>query len=440
MNKLFLEKSIGALIADIKAGALSHQDLIEAATENISDLNSRYHAFVVSTDGETSQPLAEGLLKGIPIGVKDIYNTADFPTQMGSALWKDFTPGNDARAVYNVKKEGAVVIGKTVTAEFAVHALNETINPYDEKRTPGTSSSGSAVAVSLGMVPLALGTQTAGSIIRPASFCGVYAMKPSFGLIPRTGMLKTTDTLDTLGFFTTHAEDLIRAFDSLRVKGKDYPLSNEALSDKGRQSKAEGKSWRVAFVHTHTWNNAEAYVREAVTSFIEKLGGTSGFEVVNVELPVAMSRTHTVHQTIYDKALSYYFQNEYKKAEDISPVMRCIIEKGSDISPETYQKALNDQVELIDTMDEFLSDYDVIISMSSSEVAPLRDVPEKPDPSLMWTLTHLPSVNVPLFRNADGLPFGLQIAARKYDDYKLLTFLDDLIAEKLAPKSAGYSI
>src|SRR3990167_8157472 len=189
------------------------------------------------------------LLECIPVGVKDIYNTADFPTQMGSPLWKDFTPGNDARAVYHLKRQGANIVGKTVTAEFAVHALDKTLNPYDATRTPGTSSSGSAVAVSMGMVPAATGTQTAGSIVRPASFCGVYGCKPSFGTIPRTGMLKTTDSLDQIGFFTVHAEDLRRLFDSMRVKGENYPISNAALADESRQ-KSKGDKWRVGFART----------------------------------------------------------------------------------------------------------------------------------------------------------------------------------------------
>lgn len=441
MNKLFFDKSIGELEDDMQKGLLSPTDVVSASIENVTELDSTYHAFVVSKNIEDiASTQTTGTLAGIPVGVKDIYNTADFPTQMGSPLWKDFTPGNDARAVYNLKKEGAVVIGKTVTAEFAVHALNETINPYDATRTPGTSSSGSAVAVSTGMVPLALGTQTAGSIIRPASFGGVYAMKPSFGLIPRTGMLKTTDTLDSLGFFTIHADDLGKGFDALHVRGKDYPLSNEALTDSERQSKPTGRPWKAGFVRTHTWDGAEEYVQEAVASFISKLGDTSGFDVVEVELPEGMKDTHAIHGTIYDKALSYYFQNEYKRAEDISPVMKAMIEKGERITPETYQKALDAQVSLINAMDGFLQDFDVVISIATSEVAPLRDVSEKPDPSLMWTLTHLPSITIPLFKNKAGLPFGLQVVSRKYNDYKLLSFLRDLTVRDLAPKKAGYFI
>src|SRR3989344_9675843 len=169
-NGLFVENSIGELIKKFAKKELHPKDAARAALENIRELDPKYFAWVVSADNSLLDRIEKEveqfgvdparLLEGIPVGVKDIYNTADFPTQMGSPLWKDFTPGTDARAVYHLKRQGANVVGKTVTAEFAVHALDKTLNPYDATRTPGTSSSGSAVAVSLGMVPVATGTQT----------------------------------------------------------------------------------------------------------------------------------------------------------------------------------------------------------------------------------------------------------------------------------------
>ena len=160
----------------------------------------------------------------VPFGVKDIFNTIDLKTEMGSETWKDHNAGNDARVVSVLRHQGYTPIGKTVTAEFAVHHLNKTKNPHSIDKTPGTSSSGSAVAVATGMVPFALGTQTAGSIIRPASFCGVWGMKPSFGLIPRTGSLKTTDSLDTIGFLSSYGTDMREILNLLRVKGPNYPF------------------------------------------------------------------------------------------------------------------------------------------------------------------------------------------------------------------------
>ena len=197
--------SISTMLASYRDGSLTPTDVAERCIAAVDKHESSVHAWecfdrqkLVCQAEQSTARIRDGNeprpLEGLPVGVKDIFNTADFPTQMGSPLWQGFTPGNDARVLYDMKRLGAIVPGKTVTAEFAVHSLGKTLNPHAGNRTPGTSSSGSAVAVATGMVSVALGTQTAGSIIRPASFCGVWGCKPSFGLVPRTGTLKTTDS------------------------------------------------------------------------------------------------------------------------------------------------------------------------------------------------------------------------------------------------------
>ncbi len=449
MNNLFVKYSTQELIKMIDDGQITPEDIFRVAIENIKETDKDYLAWETSAvDNPPSStkkaPMdyvpvdPQGTLRHIPIGIKDIYNTYDFPTQMGSVLWKGFTPGNDARAVYNLKRQGAVIVGKTVTAEFAVHALEKTKNPWDITRTPGTSSSGSAVAVSLGQVPVATGTQTAGSIVRPASFCGVYGMKPSFGLIPRTGMLKTTDSLDTPGFFTVHQKDLRIVFDAMRINGLDYPISHNILNDTARQKKPQNKKWRVGFVRTHTWDNTPSYAKSAIEKYISSISDIKELEVSEVKLPEIMGRTHITHETIYNKALSYYFQNEYKEAEQISPIMKDLITKGNLISVAEYHSATREQVEMIDAMDKAFKDLDVLISLSTAGEAPLRENVELPDPALMWTLTHLPTVSVPQFFSPTGLPFGMQVCARKYNDYLLLDFLDQLSDMEMIPHMAGY--
>jgi Asp-tRNA(Asn)/Glu-tRNA(Gln) amidotransferase A subunit family amidase len=381
--------------------------------------------------GEPLRPL-----EAVPVGVKDIFNTADFPSQMGSPLWAGFTPGNDARAVFNLKRAGGLVPGKTVTAEFAVHTLGKTLNPWAPERTPGTSSSGSAVAVALGVVPAALGTQTAGSIVRPASFCGVWGMKPSFGLIPRTGMLKTTDSLDTVGFFTGHASDLGRVLDALRVHGRDYPLSDRAFNDTARQSAPTARPWRVAFVRPHVWQFAPDHARLAMAQWLQRLQADERFELVDATLPEEMAECHPLHATIYNRALAYYFQDEFKKAELVSPVMNALIESGRGISPDSYASALDRQVELVRLMDRFMRDFDVLVTLSTAGEAPLRHVEEQPDSALIWTLTQLPSISAPVFRSPRGLPYGLQIVARRYNDPLLLKFVAEGVAHGLLPASS----
>jgi len=381
--------------------------------------------------GETLRPL-----EAMPIGVKDIFNTVDFPTQMGSPLWAGFTPGNDARAVFNMKRAGGLVPGKTVTAEFAVHTLGKTINPWAPERTPGTSSSGSAVAVALGVVPAALGTQTAGSIIRPASFCGVWGMKPSFGLIPRTGMLKTTDSLDTVGFFTGHAADLLRVFDALRVHGRDYPMSDRAFNDVARQSTPVGRPWRVGFVRTPVWQHVPEHARQAIAQWLQRMQADSRFELIDASLPEDMAECHPLHATIYNRALAYYFKDEFKKAELVSPVMNALIEAGACISPESYAAALDRQVELARQMERFMRGFDVMVTLSTAGEAPLRHVEEQPDSALMWTLTQLPSISAPVFKSPQGLPFGLQMVARRYNDPLLLKFVAEGVAHGLLPATS----
>lgn len=372
-------------------------------------------------------------LEGIPVAVKDIFNTVDFPTQMGSPLWKGFTPGNDARAVFNAKRAGAVIPGKTVTAEFAVHSLGKTFNPHSTAVTPGTSSSGSAVAVATGMVPVALGTQTAGSIVRPASFCGVWGCKPSFGLVPRTGMLKTTDSLDSVGYFVSHAADLHAVWDALRVHGRNFPISHAALNDIARQSPPVGRPWRIAVVRPHIWQHAPDYARAALDAWIARLATQSWYEVKEVDLPVQMQRSHHVHETIYNRALAYYFKEEFKRAELISPVMNHLITAGQQVSNAQYEAALDEQVVLAREMDGFFADCDMLVTLSTAGQAPVREQEEAPDSALMWTLAHLAVVSAPAFISPQGLPFGLQIVARRYNDPLLFAFIGQLVAQGLLP-------
>lgn len=445
---LFLELSISDILKKVKNKEITPLEIAELCIKRIEEYNERFNVWVCYSKEillKQAVLIAGGIkagynirnLEGIPIGIKDIFNTNDFPTQMGSPLWKDFTAGNDARIVYYLKESGAVVPGKTDTAEFAVHAIGNCLNPHDISRTPGTSSSGSAVAVALGMVPAAVGTQTAGSIVRPASFCGVYGCKPSFGLIPRTGMLKTTDSLDTIGFFSSKYQDLQTIFEIIRVHGENYPLSNNALTDEKRQNKTPGKSWKVAFVKTHTWDNAFDYAKESITDFVNRVNENDKIEVTEVELPEEVKRSHHVHETIYDKTLSYYFHEELQNPDLISPVMNEIFKRGSKITVEEYHTALRDQEKITHAMDKFFENYDVLISLSTAGVAPLREETEKPDPSLIWTLTHLPVVCAPAFVSPEGLPFGVQFAARKYNDKLLFRFTDLLRKSGLIPEGTN---
>jgi Asp-tRNA(Asn)/Glu-tRNA(Gln) amidotransferase A subunit family amidase len=428
----------------LRSGEVSAVEVLRATFDWIDRLEPKLHAWVhlareralaeaAAVDAAADHDNPRRPLAGVPLGVKDIFNTQDLPTEMGSPIWTGFTPGNDARVVFNLRQAGAIVIGKTVTAEFAVHYLRETIHPLDATRNPGTSSTGSAVAVATWQVPLALGTQTAGSIVRPASYCGVYGFKPSFGLIPRTGMLKTTDSLDTVGYLARSVEDLRLMFEVVRVRGADYPLSDAALSDARRQQKSPDRRWRVALVKPHTWELTHGYARSALEAELARWQASGLVDVVEKTLPPSTREAHDIHSIIYDKTLAYYFKEEFKKAQLISPIFKEIIEHGQQTTLDEYLGALERQKRLMRDFDAWFGDVDAAVTLSVAGEAPLRDEAERRDSALLFTLAGLPVVSMPALVGPSHLPIGAQVVARRYNDYLLLGLLGELAHAGLAP-------
>jgi len=428
----------------IKQKKISVNELINSFLERIEKLNPTFHAWVHVTpemsinvaknlDSKHSEGIDISPLYGIPIGIKDVFNTKDFPNEMGSPIWKGFTPGNDSRVISYLRMANAIILGKTETAEFAVHALGKSKNPHDSSISPGTSSSGSAVAVATQMVPIALGTQTGGSIIRPASYCGIYGFKPSFGLIPRTGVLKTTDSLDHIGYFANDPSDLELLFDIIRVKGRDYPISEAALSDDNRQSVINRK-WRIKFVKSPVWDCAEDYAQSSIIEFVKKLSKENDFDVDEFILPEDFIAAHKTHSIIYTKSLTYYFKEELKNKSLVSDIFYEFASQEKNITSQEYDKAIEHQVSLRNLLDESFKQFDIIISLSTSGHAPLRDEQETDDPSLIWTMCGIPTINIPAFITPSGLPLGVQISARRFNDKLLLKFLNLLAQKGLAHK------
>ena len=363
-------------------------------------------------------------LHGIPIGIKDIFNTFDMPTQMGSPLWKDFTPGNDARVVHYLRRNGAIIFGKTVTAEFAVHYQNRTHNPHDLKRSPGTSSSGSAAAVAANMVPIAFGSQTAGSITRPASYCGVYGFKPTFGVMARIGVLKTTDSLDTIGFFTRSIEDIKTVFDASRVHGENYEYVNKYI-DKHTTK----KKFKVAILEHVHWDNAESYAKKAFNAWVNKLD-IDEIELVPIKIDASINELQELHQKIYDKALAYYFAKEFENHTLLSPIFYDIIKDGNTITADQYNNARARQAEISYIINEQLKDIDVILTLSTAGVAPIGlTKPDTIDSNYIWTTLGMPTLSIPVFKDENNLPFGALAIATKYKDNVLLDFVQ-MIKEK----------
>ncbi len=415
----------------MSAGEITVRQYIEALFDHIERAEPQVKAWVVLDkdhalkqasilDAKLKTGKKPGKLFGIPIGVKDVFNTADFPTQRGSIAWEGYTPGNDARVVFNARQEDCIVPGKTVTAELSVHTPGPTVNPHNFSYGTGTSSSGSAAAVASFMTPLALGTQTAGSTIRPASYCGVYGFKPSFGLLPRTAMLKTTDTLDHVGLFARNLEDLELFFDTLRVQGLDYPLAN-VLHEENRKP---GDKWRVALVKSPKWNEWEPYAQKSLLDFAERLKKSNNITVTEAELPADFAKIHEIHERIYCKCLSYYFAwEEESRVDKLSPILKGMMSRGKQITLEQYRQDLAEQERISKLLTEFFKNYDVILTLSTGGEAfqgPFTN--DRPDACLIWTFCGAPAINLPVFRGPNHMPFGAQIIARHRRDKDLISF------------------
>lgn len=415
---------------------ISALEYVSACLDRIEALNGELYAFEhfnrersESKATEIDQALASGAdlgtMPGVPSGVKDIINVYDFPCARGTPILKDYMPGNDARVVDSFRRHGSIIVGKTVTAEFAVHHPGPTMNPYDDRRTPGTSSSGSAVAVATRMVPVSLATQTAGSIVRPASYCGVYGFKPSFGLIPRTGVLKTTDTLDTVGLMSRSVADLRLCFEASRVRGHNYPVSEKALNDPARNALG-GRPWRVGIVEGPKTDQENPFLQKKLSLLIDGLR-QAGMTVVPFRLPAEFNEAHDVHQRIYCKALSYYFKEEWNwKQESFSATMREMMQAGSALSAEQYHRDTERQAMLGRLLETTMAGtVDVLIGLSTADEAPHGlDAQDLPDHNLIWTMCGNPVLSLPHLTGANGLPVGVKIVARKYADHLLLDFAD----------------
>lgn len=422
------------IIKYIKKNKIRPRILIKSYLKRIKDKNNYFKAISSINEKyiyDQLRSLDSSLpLSFIPVGIKDIYNTKILPTKMGSPIYNNFYSGNDARVVTNLKREGCIIFCKTVTAEFAVHHPGPTKNTYSSKHICGTSSSGSAAAVASGMLPFALGSQTAASTIRPAAYNGIYGYKPSFGVIPRTGILKTLDTLDHVTYFSRSVSDLKIIFDALRVKGMNYPIVYKTYDKNLKKIFFKKKKIKLGFIDQTNIIPIDNYQSKLIKNFKISLK-KKGFKIVNLKIDNELKNKHDLHQKIYTRALAYYFSEEFKNnKKKLSKVFIKMINEGNKISTSEYRKLLKQQEIFAKKINKLFDKVDFLISSSTFGEIPLINDDEKKDISLIWTLAHLPCVNIPFLRK-NKLPRGLQIVSKKYHDYKLFEFLDILKKVKI---------
>jgi Asp-tRNA(Asn)/Glu-tRNA(Gln) amidotransferase A subunit family amidase len=360
-----------------------------------------------------------GPLHGVPVGIKDIIDTEDMPTENGSPVFAGRRPSADAAVVSALRDAGAIIMGKTVTAELAASHPGKTRNPVNPEHTPGGSSSGSAAAVADGMVPLALGTQTAGSVIRPAAYCGVVGFKPSFGLISRTGILSHSPALDTVGTFSRTLKDaalLAECLTGYDARDRDMrPRSRPRLSEIAGQ--APPVTPILAYVKSPVWDQADAVTGEAFAELADALGEACD----EVELPGIFAEGYAWQRKIQlADAAKGYGPLVDRAPDQMSGVLREQVEKGRAITAVDYNLAREFQSILNGGLDEIFERYDAILTPAAAGPAP-KGLQSTGSPIFcaLWTYLGVPAVTLPLL-TVDGLPLGVQLVGRRGDDGRLL--------------------
>ena len=361
-----------------------------------------------------------GLLHGLPVAVKDIIGTLDMPTECGTTIRKKMTASQDSEVVNLLKIAGAIIMGKTETTELAYFHPGKTTNPHDYKRTPGGSSSGSAAAVAAYMAPLSIGSQTNGSTIRPASYCGVVGYKPSYGLISRYGILKQSDKLDQVGIFGKSVEDVALLAKVLIKKDLFDPstihYSTEDMIDVCRKGPLFDP--KFIFYKTKNWKNLDKESQESFEIFIKTF--EKNIEVFDT--PSYFDDIPKYHKIIHETDMANNFQLYYKKyKKKLSKEMVSAIERGFKNSATEYAEAIDFMKRSYDSYKEVFEDYHGVLTPASSGVAPkgLGNT-GSPEFSTVWTYLGLPSISLPLLTGKNDLPLGIQLIGDKYDDLRFL--------------------
>ena len=430
------ERSLALSAADaareIREGRLTSEELVQACLERIRALEPKVQAWQFLDEEHAlaqARALDErkrngevlGALHGVPVGLKDIIDTADMPTENGTAVHRGRTPREDAAVVKMLRGAGAVILGKTVTTECAYFNPGKTRNPHNPEHTPGGSSSGSAAAVGAGMVPLALGSQTAGSVIRPAAFCGVYGFKPTHGLIPRHGILQLSRTLDHVGLFARGIDDLALLLEPLQgYDERDPDTRPRARVEFQKLSQEEPPLEPMfAFIKTPHWERTDADTKDAFAELQDSLGK----QVEEVELFPSATEAWDWHRTIMEAEMAANLEPLWLAGKDkLSEKLRSLIERGREVRAIEHQRALRRIAPAVESLDDlFQQRYDAILTPPALGTAP-KGLGSTGDPVFcsLWTLLGMPAITLPLMQGENGLPLGVQLVGRKGYDARLL--------------------
>jgi Asp-tRNA(Asn)/Glu-tRNA(Gln) amidotransferase A subunit family amidase len=414
----------------LRDGAISSEQLVEACLARIREVEPQVQAWQFldpehalaqarQLDEQRRAGASVGPLHGVPVGIKDIIDTTDMPTEDGTPLHAGRTPVADATVVAMLRQAGAVILGKTVTTECAYYHPGKTRNPHNPEHTPGGSSSGSAAAVAAGMVPLALGSQTNGSTIRPASFCGVYGFKPTHGLIPRGGIMKLSRALDQVGLFARSIEDIALLAEQLVGYDERDPDTRPRARPPFAAAAAQEPPFapRFAFVRGPAWERVEQETEEAFAELTQSLGDA----VQPLDLPLP-GDVLAWHRTLMEAEMAANLDLEWEKGRDkLSAQLRELLERGRALPALEYQRALARIPLLNEVLGEVFERVDAILTPAAPGTAP-KGLGSTGDPSFcsLWTLCGTPAISLPLMQGGNGLPLGVQLVGPRHGDARLL--------------------
>ncbi len=416
----------------IRDGVINSEQLVEDCLARVREIDPQVQAWAfIDPDYALQQARAAdqfrlsgqavGPLHGVPVAIKDIFDTADMPTECGSVLHAGRTPSRDATVVSLLRAAGAVIMGKTVTTEFAYLCPGKTRNPHNPEHTPGGSSSGSAAAVAAQMVPLAIGSQTNGSTIRPAAYCGVIGFKPSRGLISRYRVSPLSPTLDHVGLFARSIDDVALLAEPLVAYDENDPDSGPRaripFSAVAREEPPLAPMF--AFIKTPMWERADNDTKEGFAEIVEQLGE----QAEELDLLPAARDAWQWHQTIMSAEMAVQLGREWQLGHKrMSAQLLKQIELGRAVSAFDYQHAVRQIDPLQESLVElFEQRYDAILTPAAPSAAP-KGLSSTGDPSFctLWTLCGMPCLTLPLLQSGDGLPIGVQLIGPRGGDARLL--------------------
>ena len=436
----------------IRERQLSPVDLMESIFRRIDSLEPRLNAWVYldreSVLSDTKQKQAEldagsatGLLHGVPIGLKDIYYTAGVPTTACSKVYADFVPTYDATSVVLLKQAGAIVLGKTVTTEFACMDPSPTLNPWNPAHTPGGSSSGSAVAVATGMCAIAMGSQTVGSVLRPASYNGVVGFKPTYGRVSRHGVIPVSWSLDHVGWMARTVEDAAILLQIMAGPDTEDPIASHREVPDYLVGLESPQKPRIGLLRGFFQDNADEETRQHLSEVVERLS-RAGATVEELALPDSINTAMEDQLTIMAVEGASFHQPMYERqAQDYQPRLREMLRRGLETDAVTYSRALERRQRFIIEMEIVAEKADVLLTPSTPSPA-LADLTNTGNTIFQgpWTSCGLPAITVPSGLAASGLPFGIQLIDSPFQETRLLaaaSWCESVLDVHLSPPISG---